>query len=65
MNDSPRPARRDSGPSEHPTGGAGHIFTLYVGSQDPSAPPPEDLAPGELLPPLGFLRSDEEGPSGP
>ena len=64
MIDSERPALRDPRTSGRPSGGAGHVFTLYFGSQDPS-PPSDGLAPGEPLPPLGFLRSDEEGPPGP
>jgi hypothetical protein len=44
-------------------GGGGHVFTLYVASQDP-VPPPEDGPPTEPGTTLGFLRGDEARPSG-
>jgi hypothetical protein len=51
-------------PHGRPSGGAGHVFTLYVASQDPGPGPDDEAATGPVTP-LGFLRSGDEGPSGP
>ena len=64
MIDAERPGPRRSEPGGRPVGGTGHIFTLYVASQEPS-PPADDGAPVDQVTSLGFLRSDEDGPSGP
>jgi hypothetical protein len=45
-----------------PGGGGGHVFTLYVASQDP-VPLPDDGPPTEPGTTLGFLRGDGAGPS--
>lgn len=45
------------------SGGSGHVFTLYVANQDPGGA--QQDSPAVAAQPLAFLRSDEEGPSGP
>ena len=52
------------GSDGRPLDGAGHIFTLYVASQEPG-PPADDPAPGTPVATLGFLLGTEDGPSDP
>ena len=63
MSDTGRPVPDAPEGSGRPPGGTGHVFTLYVARQVPG-PQPDGRAAGEPAP-LGFLRGDQEGPSGP